>query len=389
MGLNAYLTYSVCLTLNVSWQQALSASFVGGALLTLLCCLGVVDLVVQRVLPVHLKMSITVAIGVFQALIGLENMGLVVGASDTLVTLGDVAPTWDNAPVYIGVFGLLLIATLLIVAKWNGSMLIGIMFMACTSWVMKLTPAPVTMFNAPTWSSFCQIDFSGWNPARPEFPGLLVSSVVILFVCLFDVAGVQHGLQDACGLSDSPSRNTRVIGTTGIGTMIGAVLGTSPLLVAVESSSAIVEGARTGLASIVMAALFSVSLSISPVLDAMPRVATAVPLIVVGAFMMGPCGKIAWGNLRVALPAFLTITFVPFTYSIHNGVLAGLLMEMYLVGMGRTCGVTMDAEENDENVENGSYATPMHASPQSFYRLSSCTTTPSASNLSTPRGRRK
>jgi xanthine/uracil/vitamin C permease (AzgA family) len=171
--------------------------------------------------------------------------------------------------------------------------------------------------------------------------------------------------------------------------MIGAVLGTSPLLVAVESSSAIVEGARTGLASIVMAALFAVSMSISPVLDAMPRVATAVPLIVVGAFMMGPCGNIAWGNLRVALPAFLTITFVPFTYSIHNGVLAGLLMETYLVSMGRTCGVTMDAEENDENVENGSYATPMHASPQSFYRLSSCTTTPSASNLSTPRGRRK
>jgi xanthine/uracil/vitamin C permease (AzgA family) len=215
---------------------------------------------------------------------------------------------------------------------------------------------------------------------------------VILFVCLFDVAGVQHGLQDACGLSDSPSRNTRVIGTTGIGTMIGAVLGTSPLVVAVESSSAIAEGARTGLASIVMAALFSVSLSISPVLDAMPRVATAVPLIVVGAFMMGPCGKIAWGNLRVALPAFITITFVPFTYSIHNGVLAGLLMEMYLVGMGRTCGVTMDTEEDVENVEKGSIATPMHASPQSFYGLpksDSSTTTPSASTLSTPRGKEK
>jgi len=353
MGLNAYLAYSVCRALNVTWQQALSSSFVGGSLLALMSFLGITDWILRHTLPDHLKKAITVAIGVFQALIGLETMHLVVSSPATLVQLGDITPDRQNAEMYLGIGGVLLISTLLIVCKWNGSMLIGIVTMALASWVTGLNPAPTDIFGMPAFRHFFQIDFSGWMPGRPEFPGLLAGALVVFFVCLFDVAGVQDGLQQACklqesnNLGESRQRSKRIIGTCGLATMVGSLFGTSPVIVAVESSAGIMEGARTGLASVVCALLFFASMAFSPVLCAVPHVATAVPLIIVGAFMMTPCKFIEWDNLRVALPTFLVITVVPFTYSIHSGILAGMLMDMYLGGMTRLCGARTDFMDPD------------------------------------------
>lgn len=347
MGLNAYLAYSVCRALNVTWQQALSSSFVGGAMLALMSFVGITDRILQNTLPEHLKKAITVAIGVFQALIGLETMHLVVYSPETLVALGDITPNSANAEMYLGIGGVLLIVTLLIVCKWNGSMLIGIVAMAVVSWVSGLCPAPTAIFGLPNLRHFFDIDFSGWQPGRPEFPGLVAGALVVFFVCLFDVAGVTDGLQGACKLEASKTRSTRIISSSGLATMVGALFGTSPVIVAVECSAGIMEGARTGLASVVCALLFLASMAFAPVLCAIPHVVTAVPLIIVGAFMMSPCSKIEWDCLRVALPAFLVITVVPFTYSIHTGILAGMLMELYLAGMSRLCGenpVYMDSD---------------------------------------------
>jgi len=176
------------------------------------------------------------------------------------------------------------------------------------------------------------MDFHGWMPESGKLPAMIVGTVVLLFVALFDLAGVQYGLFGMANLLEQGSvpRSNQIFASAGFSTMIGAVLGTSPVIIANESSAGIMEGAKTGLSAIVVAVLFLLSAFITPLLNSIPHVATAVPLVLIGAFMMAPCRGIDWDNLRVAIPSFLTITVVPFTYSIHNGIIAGILMDMFL-----------------------------------------------------------
>jgi len=330
MGLNAYFSYGVCKALGLSYQKALSCSFVGGAVLLFLCLVGACDRIVNYLLSDHLKKAITAAIGLFQAMIGFQVMGLVVDSPDTLVTMVDLTAWQVNAQVYLAIAGLLLISALLVGARMPGAMLVGVLLMAAFSWLTGLSPAPYALFDAPSFEAVFQVDFSGWWPGSPELPGLATGAFVMLFVCLFDIAGVAHGLQSAAGIPAAEQHSSSIIGAAASATIVGALLGTSPIIVANESSAAIIEGARTGLSAVVMSVLFLFSAVIAPVLCAVPRVATAVPLVIVGAFMMAPCRYICWDDLRVALPAFLTMTVVPFTYSIHGGIIAGMFVDHFL-----------------------------------------------------------
>uniref|UniRef100_A0A7S2J814 SLC26A/SulP transporter domain-containing protein n=1 Tax=Zooxanthella nutricula TaxID=1333877 RepID=A0A7S2J814_9DINO len=161
---------------------------------------------------------------------------------------------------------------------------------------------------------------------------MVVGSAVLLFVALFDLAGVQYGLLGIAGLlkDGNVPRSTSIFASAGIATMFGSLLGTSPIIIASENSAGIIEGAKTGLMAVVVAILFFFSAFLGPLLSAVPHVATAVPLVLIGAFMMAPCRSIDWDNLRVAIPSFLTMTVVPFTYSIHTGIIAGILMDGFL-----------------------------------------------------------
>jgi len=330
MGLNAYFSYGVCKALGVSYQKTLSCSFIGGAALLFLCHVGLCDRMVRCLLSEHLKKAITAAIGLFQAMIGFQVMGLVVHSPDTLVTMVDLTAGQGNAQLYLALAGLLLISALLVGARMPGAMLVGVLLVAACSWLTGLSPAPDAIFAAPSFEAVFQMDFSGWWPGSSELPGLAMGSLVMLFVCLFDVAGVSHGLQSAAGIPAAEQQSSNIIGSAALATVVGSLLGTSPVIVANESSAAIIEGARTGLSAVVMSLLFLFSAVIAPVLCAVPRVATAVPLVVVGAFMMAPCRYIQWDDLRVALPSFLTMTVVPFTYSIHGGIIAGIIVDHFL-----------------------------------------------------------
>jgi len=330
MGLNAYFSYGVCKALDVSYQKALSCSFVGGAVLLFLCAVGACDRIVRYLLSEHLKKAITAAIGLFQAMIGFQVMGLVVYSPDTLVTMVDFTAGQANLQLYLALGGLLLISALLVGVRMPGAMLVGVLLMAACSWLTGLSPAPDNVFAAPSFEVVFQVDFSGWTIGSPELPGLAMGAIVMLFVCLFDIAGVSHGLQSAAGIPEAEQRSSSIIGASALTTVVGSLLGTSPIIVANESSAAIIEGARTGLSAVVMSLLFLFSAVIAPVLTAVPRVATAVPLVIVGAFMMAPCRYILWDDLRIALPSFLTMTVVPFTYSIHGGIIAGIVVDHFL-----------------------------------------------------------
>eukprot|EP00932_Pfiesteria_piscicida_P016297 SRR837773.3229.p2 GENE.SRR837773.3229~~SRR837773.3229.p2 ORF type:complete len:245 (+),score=69.77 SRR837773.3229:83-736(+) len=147
--------------------------------------------------------------------------------------------------------------------------------------------------------------------------------------------------------------------------MVGSMLGTSPVIIANESSAGIVEGARTGLMAVVVALLFLLSAFIAPLLSAVPHVATAVPLVLIGAFMMAPCRGIDWDNLRIAIPAFLTMTVVPFTYSIHTGIIAGILMDMFLMVCSRCFEAPQVPSINVERLPSDGHpkATPVPLTP--------------------------
>lgn len=331
MGLNAYFTFGICQLLDVSWRKALSCCFISGVALLLLSALGTTTWI-QRMVPNHLKKAITVAIGLFQALIGFQTMGLVVSSNATLVTLGDV--NFNSDPrLYIAIGGFLFISTLLASCSVQGAMFIGIWGMTFVSWAYDLSPLPNGIFGKPNFSTLGLIDFSGFDPASSEFWGLFGASAAILAVMIFDVAGVQYGIAMRAKLLDEheevPQGKFGFL-SVALGTIFGSYLGTSPVIIANESSAGVMEGARTGLSSCVCAVLFVISAFMSPLLISVPRIATSVPLVLVGAFMVAPVAGIDWDDLLVAIPSFVTITVVPFTYSISNGVVAGLLVQMYL-----------------------------------------------------------
>jgi len=329
MGLNAYFAFGICRAFHVSFDQAMSCCFVSGALLLLLTALGVCNWLVEKVLSDHLKKAITVAIGIFQALIGFQVMGLVVSSPDTLITLGNVSPS--NTHLYLAIAGFLLISAML-VSRLHGALLVGIWAMSICAWTAGMSPPPTGIFDYPRFDTAFRVDFSAWAPGSPKLPCMIVGSLVLLFVALFDLAGVQYGLMGIAGLlkNGTVPRSTSIFTSAAVGTMVGALLGTSPVIIANESSAGIIEGARTGLAAVTVSVLFFVSAFLAPLLGSIPHVATAVPLVLIGAFMMAPCRGIDWDDLRAAIPSFLTITVVPFTYSIHNGIIAGILMDFFL-----------------------------------------------------------
>lgn len=388
MGLNAYFTFGICQLLDVSWQKALSCCFVSGVVLLVLSALGTTTWI-QRMVPNHLKKAITVAIGLFQALIGFQTMGLVVSSNTTLVTLGDI--DWNSNPsLYIAIAGFLFISTLLASCSVQGAMFIGIWGISASSWIYGLSSLPEGFLRGPSFGTVGVIDFSGFNPASSECWALCGASATILAVMIFDVAGVQYGIAMRAKLLDEHDEVPR--GKWGFvsvacGTIFGSCLGTSPVIIANESSAGVMEGARTGLSSCICAVLFVISAFTSPLLTSVPRIATSVPLVLVGGFMMAPVAGIDWDDLLVAIPSFVTITVVPFTYSISNGVVAGLLVQMYLdltAFVLRYFGIGIDLKEKVESLASVLITphSPMEFTTPTSWRAESLTT-PESWSLST------
>jgi xanthine/uracil/vitamin C permease (AzgA family) len=256
-------------------------------------------------------------------------MGLVVASPDTLVTLGDIS--FSNTKLYVSMLGFLLVAVMSC-QQVHGALLIGIFQISVCSWIMGICPPPEEFLVMPRFDFAMSVDFSAWSAGGSKLTGMLLGTAVLFFVALFDLAGVQYGLCSLANLLKDGvvPRSTEIFSSAALGTMSGALLGTSPLIIANESSAGIMEGARTGLSTIVVGFLFALSAFISPLLAAIPHLATAAPLVLIGAFMMGPIGGIDWDKLHIALPSFVTCTVVPFTYSIHTGILAGILMDSVL-----------------------------------------------------------
>jgi len=330
MGLNAYFTYGVVLGLDVPWQMALTAVFIEGLLFIVLAQSGLRSHLVNAI-PPPLKIAIMVGIGLFLAIIGFENAKLTVDHPATLVTMGPVT----EPSAYMTLLGLIVIGALLI-KRIKGAVLIGIIVITGIAWAAGLAPLPERIWSLPALpeETLLALDFS------QIFTGTMLTVILaFLFVDIFDTAGTLLGVGRLGGFLDREGRlpgSERAFTADAAGTTVGALLGTSTVTAYIESAAGVNEGGRTGLTAVVVAVLFLLSLFFTPLFTAVPAMATAPALIVVGATMMLGTLELDWAKMDDAIPAFLTVIAMPFTYSIAYGVSLGIVSYVLLrVATGR------------------------------------------------------
>lgn len=368
MGLNAYFAFGVCIAKGLPAGVALTIVFLMGATFALLAATGACSLL-QKIMPDNLKHATTVAIGIFQAFIGFRMVDIVVSDPHTLVALGDVT----SSTVLLSV-GTIIVIGVLIVHRVPGAMLLGIGASSVFSWVAGLQPLPTHVVELPTmrsmWSELrWEETLSRWEETVPVL-------LAFLFVCIFDTAGVQFGAGMQAGLIDSktgelPGTKAAFLASA-TATLVGGVLGTSPTIIHNETCAGIAEGGRTGLVALVVAFMFALSVFFVPIFAAVPLTATAPALIIVGAFMMGPAGAMDWDNFKESLPAFLTVAVMPLTYSIANGVIAGLLsyavLEVFTTDVVwvalQGCAGVLTGRFGDAEGKKPGLREPLHASSQ-------------------------
>jgi adenine/guanine/hypoxanthine permease len=317
MGLNAYFTYQVCLSMHIPWQTALGVVFLSGVIFLLLTVTRVREQIVNG-MPDCLKHSTASGIGFFIAFVGLRNAKLVVANPATFVGLGSFA----DPAVQTACFGLAL--TLILMArKLNGAILIGIVGTSILGMLRGISKWPSAIVSLPHASStFLQLDLRS-----AIHLGFLEIMFAFLFVDLFDNVGTLVGVCEQGGFMKDGKipRVGRALVADATGTIFGSLAGTSTVTSYIESVAGIAAGARTGLSNVFVAALFVLAMFCSPLATAIPGYATSPALILVGALMTKSISHIDWADFSEAVPAFITMLATPLTFSIATGLSLGLI----------------------------------------------------------------
>jgi AGZA family xanthine/uracil permease-like MFS transporter len=320
MGLNAFFAYTVVMQMGYSWEMALTAVFIEGIVFILLTFFKVREAIINSI-PMNLKHAISVGIGLYIALIGFSNAGIVVRNEATLVSLGDLS---DPAAL-LALMGIIIIGILL-VFRLKGALVTGIVITALVGIPLGITQLPSDgLISLPPSLApvFFKFDFSKIFTAD-----MLAVIFTFLFVDIFDTVGTLVGVCSKANLLDSQGNIPRVrqaLFADAVGTAAGAMLGTSTVTSYIESAAGVSEGGKTGLTSLVVGVLFLAALFFSPLFLMVPSAATAPALVLVGLFMISPIQKINLEDYSESLPVFLTIIIMPLAYSISEGIAFGML----------------------------------------------------------------
>lgn len=339
MGLNAYFSYSVCGQMAAEgisdpWTVALAAVLVEGIIFILLSLSKFREALVNDV-PKNLKLGISTGIGLFIVIVGLKGAGIVVADPSTILTMGDIA----TPSVALAFIGLIAVAVMYhykvpgyilwgILLTW----ILGMIAQACGWYVVDPTAGTNSLFpdfsngigiSAPYLFAF---NFDYISSHLVEFAVIVFA---FLFVDLFDTAGTVIGVANRGGMLDENGdlpRAKQVLLADAVGTVVGSCLGTSTVTSFVESSAGVAAGGRTGLASVATGVLFLVALVLAPIFLAIPSFATTPALVFVGFLMMSSVKDMDWSkDSAAAVGGFLAIIMMPFTYSIANGIMFGIL----------------------------------------------------------------
>lgn len=341
LGLNAYFAYTVCGSMGYSWQIALFAVFVEGLIFIVLSLTNVREAIFNAI-PLQLKKGVSVGIGLFIAFIGLQNAGIVVNNDSTLVSIVDFTADFHTSGIsaLLAVIGIFIIAALY-VKKVKGAILIGIFATWILGIICQLTGLYVVTPDAgyysliPAWSSFNLGAISSifGQCFKADFSSLRVFDFVaivcaFLFVDIFDTLGTLIGCATKADMLDKEGKLPRIkeaLLADAIATTAGAVLGTSTTTTFVESSAGVAEGGRTGLSSVVTGLLFLLAVFLSPIFITIPSFATAPALLFVGFLMISAVTAIDFNDYTEAVPAYLALIAMPLTYSISEGIAAGVI----------------------------------------------------------------
>lgn len=317
MGLNAFFTYSVCLGMGVPWQTALGAVFVSGLVFIAISLFKIREAIVNAI-PMSLKLAIGGGIGLFLALIALKNAGIIVDNPATLVGLGDL----KQPSVLLALFGFLMVVVMHHF-KVRGSIIISILVLTAISAAMGLSEFKGVVGAVPSIApTFMQMDFEGL------FTASLIGVIFVFFlVDLFDSTGTLVGVSHRAGLLKDGKlpRLKKALFADSSAIVAGAALGTSSTTPYIESSAGVAAGGRTGLTTVIVGLLFIACLFFAPLAQSVPGFATAPALLFVGVLMIQGIVHIDWNDITEAVPAFLTIVFMPFTYSIADGIAMGFI----------------------------------------------------------------
>jgi len=331
MGLNAFFAFTVAP--EVGWEGALAIVFCSGVLFVLLTLTKARQAIIDGI-PHSLKMAVTTGIGLFIAFIGFKNAGLIAfDQGSGAFALGNLT----DPMVLLALFGLAL-TSILVVRRVKGALLWSILGTTAVGMVTGLVALPAGLSSfvaappsiAPTAGKFIDGFKTMFSLKGFGFIPLIFS---FGFVDLFDSIGTFVGVASKANMLDengSLPRAEKALMADAIGTVAGAMLGTSTVTTYVESAAGVAEGGRTGLTAVTTGLLFMASIFLAPLAFLIPGAATAPILIVVGIFMMEPVVKINFGDYLEAIPAFLAIVMMPFAFSIAEGIVWGILAHTFL-----------------------------------------------------------
>ena len=341
MGLNAFFAYTVVLGMGYTYVQALVIVVISGIFFIVITAIGLREAIIRSI-PDAVKTAITPGIGLFITIIGLKNAGIVISNPATLVSLVDFSKWRSGADMVLINGALVALVGLVIMGilharKVKGSILLGIIAATLIGIPLGITHLSNLDMNLGVKFqdfaevSFLKMDFAGLFAGTNFVETLFtVTMLVISFslVNMFDSIGTLLGAAKQSGMIDENGeviRMKQALMSDAVSTLAGAMVGTSTVTTVVESSAGIAEGGRTGMTSLVTALMFLGAILFAPIVSIVPAAATAPALIFVGILMLGNIRDVDFSDMSNALPAFCTIVFMPFTYSIANGVAFGLI----------------------------------------------------------------
>ena len=322
VGLSAYFSYSVMSEINNDYNLGLFMIFISGVIVLILTLLRITPMIIDRI-PVFMKLSTIVGMGLFLSLVGLSSANIIISpldGSSNILALGDLSD-WR---IWLFFLNLLMI-TILEMSHVKGSMIISIgvtallYFIISNDWLDHFVAIP----------SFNDITMVINHDNLMKVLHLPVTTIVsilssFILVLILDVGGVIFAITKMGNLPESKERTMWALLSTSFGTIVASLLGCSPIIVHIESVAGILVGGRTGLTAITTAILFGLSIVIAPIFNSLPNCSTAAITIFIGTLMMRQCKEIDWEKYEIALPAFLTIIMMPFTFSISYGIFFGL-----------------------------------------------------------------
>ncbi len=320
LGINVFIAYTIVLQLGYSWEMALAAVFIEGIIFILLSVFNIRELIIRSIPPV-LKNAVGIGIGLFIATIGLVNGG-VITTGEPLTNIGDIS----EPSIYLTLISIIIIGAM-IIKRVPGGMLLGMIISTIIAIPLGVVTIPegFTLLSTPHSLEplFFKMDFS--NILSLDMAIIIFT---LIFSDLFDTAGTLIAI---CNRSKLVDKNGEVKNakkaflSDAVSTTIGATLGTSTVTSYVESAAGVAAGGRTGLTAVVSGLMFVLALFLGPLFSIIPNAATAAVLVVVGLFMMESVTSIDFNDYKLALPAFITILFIPLSYNIATGISYGFL----------------------------------------------------------------